>query len=69
MHFTITLHITIPIGIIYDHLQSTSKARTSFGPWKFVRDIGSSSHWGLIIVSGQEANEDNPGTYFRSSIK
>ena len=41
----------------------TSMARTSFGPWHFVRDIGSSSHWGLIIAPGQEANADNLGMY------
>ena len=37
----------------------TSMARTSLGPWKFIRYLGSSSHWGLIMVSGQEANGDN----------
>ena len=47
----------------------TSMAQTSFGPWKFVLNIGSFSHWGLIIVPGQEANEDNLGMSFRSSIK
>ena len=31
----------------------TSMAQTSFGPWKFVRDMGSSGHWGLIITPGQ----------------
>ena len=30
-------------------------ARTSLGPWKFVRDMSSSSHWGLIMTSVQEA--------------
>ena len=34
----------------------TSMARTSLGPWKFVRDMGSSSFWGLILALGQEAN-------------
>ena len=28
----------------------TSMARTSLGPWKFIRDMGSSSHWGLIMA-------------------
>ena len=28
----------------------TSMARTSFGPWKFVRDMSSSSHRGLIMA-------------------
>ena len=31
-------------------------ARTSLGPRKSVLDMGSSSHWGLIIAPGQEAN-------------
>ena len=26
----------------------------SLGPWKFVQDIGCWSHWGLILVPGQE---------------
>ena len=33
----------------------TSMARTSLGPWKFVRDSGSSSHGGLLLVPYQEA--------------
>ena len=28
----------------------TSMARTSLEPWKFFRDMGSSSHWGLIMT-------------------
>ena len=36
-------------------------ARTSLGPLKFVRDMGSSSHWGLIMAQGQEANGDKLG--------
>ena len=31
-------------------------ARTSLGPWTFVRDMGSSSHSGLIIAPGQDVN-------------
>ena len=38
-------------------------ARTSLGPQKIVRDMGSSSHWGLIMVLGQEANSDNLGIF------
>ena len=34
----------------------TSMARTILRPWKFVLDIGSSSHRGLIIAPGKEAN-------------
>ena len=45
-----------------------SIARTSFGPWKFILDIGSSSHGGFIIAQGQEANGDNLGMYFPSCI-
>ena len=33
----------------------TSMARTPLGPWKLVRDRGSSSEWKLIIALGQEA--------------
>ena len=33
----------------------TSMARTPLGPWKFVRDSGSSSHGGLLLVPYQEA--------------
>ena len=42
----------------------TSMARTSLGPMKFVRDMGSSSHWGLIMAPVQEANSDNLGEIF-----
>ena len=47
----------------------TSMARTSLGPWKFVRDMGSSSHWGLIMAQVQEANSDNLGKSFRFSTQ
>ena len=33
--------------------------QTSLGPWEFVRDMGSLTHWGLIMAPGQEANSDN----------
>ena len=46
----------------------TSMARTSLGQWKIVRNMGSSSHW-LIMVPGQEANDDNLGKPFQSSIQ
>ena len=39
-------------------------ARISLGPWKIVRDMGGSSHWGLIMVPSQEANGDNLGIFF-----
>ena len=42
----------------------TSMARTSLGPWKFVRDIGSSGHWGWIMTQGQEANGNKLGVFF-----
>ena len=32
----------------------TSVARTPLGPWKLVRERGSSSEWGLIKAPGQE---------------
>ena len=39
-------------------------ALTSLELWKFVRDMGSSSHWGLIMAPVQEANSDNLGKSF-----
>ena len=47
----------------------TSVTRTSLGPWKFVRDMGSSSHWGLIMAPVQEANTDNLGKCFQFSTQ
>ena len=38
------------------------------GPWKFVRGMGSSSPWGLIMASVQEANSDNLGKSFLHSV-
>ena len=52
------------IKIIYSR---TSMARTSLGPWKFVRDVSSSSHWGLIMALVQETNSDNLGKCFQFS--
>ena len=46
-----------------------SMARTFLEPWKFVRDMGSSSHWGLVMATGQGANDDNLGESFRSSTR
>ena len=54
------------IAVLYSR---TSMARTSFGPQKIVRDMGGSSHWGLIIVPSQEANGDNLGIFFRCSTQ
>ena len=45
----------------------TSMAGTSLGPWEFVRNMGSTSYWGLIMAPGQEAKGDNLGESFRSS--
>ena len=47
----------------------TSMARTSLEPWKFVRDMGSSSQWGLISAPVQEANSDNFRKSFRFSTQ
>ena len=47
----------------------TSIARTSLGPWKFVREMDSSSQCDLIMAPGQEANGDNLWKCFRSSTK
>ena len=52
--------------LLYLHLYSwTLMARTSLDPCKFVRGIWRSSHWGLIMVPGQESNGD---TFGKSSI-
>ena len=42
-------------------------AQTSLEPWKFILDMGSLSHWGLIIVSSQEPNWDHLEMSFPSS--
>ena len=47
----------------------TSMTRTSLGPWKIVRYMGSSSHWGVAMAPGQEANGDNLGKSFWLSIE
>ena len=48
----------LQLTILYVYSR-TWLARTSLGPWKFVLDIGSSSHWGFITKQGQEANRYN----------
>ena len=35
-----------------------SMAPTSLGPWEFVPNMATSSHWALTIAPGQYANED-----------
>ena len=45
-------------------IQSNFNGSNIFGTIKNVRDIGSSSHWGLTMVPGQEANSDNLGILF-----
>ena len=47
----------------------TSVTRTSVGPQKFVLDMASSSHSGLIIAPVQESKGDSSGMSFRFSIK
>ena len=37
----------------------TSMTRTSVEPWKLFLDMGSSSHWGLIITPGQKVNRNS----------
>ena len=57
------------VGMAVSLYSRTSMARTSLGPWKFVWDMGSSSHWGLIMAPVQEANSDNLGKSFRFSTQ
>ena len=45
----------VSAGFVLIIYSRTSMARTPLGPWKLVRDRGSSSQWGLIIAPGQEA--------------
>ena len=48
----------------------TSMVRTSLGPWKLIRDMGTyvvRAIEGLIMALGQEANDDNLGNIFRYS--
>ena len=45
-------------------ISKTSVVRTSLGPWKFIREMGSSNHRGLIMAPCQEANGDNLGKSF-----
>ena len=46
----------------------TSVARTPLGPWKLVRDRGSSSQWGLIIAPGQELDRDIFFIFFNMKV-
>ena len=54
---------------IKNYYSRTSMAQTSLGPWKFVRDMGGLSHWGLIMVPSQEANNKNLGFFFQFSTQ
>ena len=47
----------------------TSMAGSSLGPCIFIRDLGNSSHCGLIEALCQEANDDNIRKSFLSSIQ
>ena len=44
-------------------------ARTSLGPRKCVRGMGSSSHRGLIMAPVQKADGDHLGKYFLFSLQ
>ena len=57
-------HVTRTRASKHGYLILTNFSRTSLGPWKFVRDMGCSSHWELIIAPVQEANGDNLGETF-----
>ena len=50
----------------YCDKSNVTYSKTSFVPWKFIRDMGSSSQCALIMAPVQEANDDNLGI-FRSS--
>ena len=44
----------------------TSMAQTSLWPWIAIRYMGSSNYWGLFMMPGQEANDNNFGNFFPS---
>ena len=48
--------------ILHVYSNQTSMARTSLLPWKLVRDMGGSSHWGSIMVPGPETDGDSLGS-------
>ena len=39
-------------------------AQISLGTWKFIHNMGSLSHRGLIMTPGLKANKDNLGVSF-----
>ena len=45
-------------------ISKTSVVQTSLGPWKFIQEMGTSNHRGLIMAPCQEANSDNLGSLF-----
>ena len=60
--------------MFFDVVHSLLYGRTThgsnvFGTMEIVRDIGSLSLWELIMVPIQEANGDNLGKSFRSSMQ
>ena len=69
-HFLkIYLHIFFSVtklSFFFRHIKvhPTSMAETSLRPWESVLEIGSLSHWGLIIMPSQEANKSNLGRSF-----
>ena len=50
-------------------LKSNLNGSNMFGTMELVRGMGSSSHCGLIMAQGQEANGDNLGKSFRPSTQ
>ena len=55
--------------VFHNIYSQTSLDRTSLGLRKFIREMGSSSQWDLIMAPGQEANGDNLYKSFRASTK
>ena len=45
----------VGVNLQKDEHSRTSMARISLESQKFIRDMGSSSHWGLLMVPGREA--------------
>ena len=57
------------LDIRREKLLSNFNGSNIFGTFKFVRDMGSSSHRGLTMAPGQEANGDDLVNAFQFSTQ
>ena len=54
---------------VYFQIQSNLNGSNIFGTMEIRSNMGSSSHWGLIMAPVQEANSDNLGKCFSFSTQ